>query len=236
MIITEILLQLNLLEIVWIDFDSFKTLLSKFALNLITTIIIVGYIYKSNHQNTEFVFTYFVFNILIFFLCHLMLSTQVTLGFAFGLFALFSIMRYRTMTINIKEMTYLFSVVCVAVMNALNDAHGSIIEQVFINCSILGSIFFLEKTLFTKKVISQRVTYEKIEMVKPENFAALKTDIESRLGHPVQEIEIVNLNFLSDSATLMVYFEKESKFNYASSNSILNEPAAKEQVSELQSK
>jgi len=225
MIITEILLQLNLLNIVWFDSSSFTTLLVKFSLNIITTFIIVGLIYRSNHQNSEFVFTYFVFNLLIFFLCHLMLSTQVTLGFAFGLFALFSIMRYRTMPINIKEMTYLFSVVCVAVMNALNGAHASVVEQIFINVIILSSIFLLEKLLFSKKVISQRVIYEKIEMVKPENYLALKADLESRLGHPILEIEISRLNYLSDSAVLEVYFEKQSRFNYSSANSIIRNDA-----------
>ncbi len=230
----EILLQLNLLNIVWFDPASFSTLLTKFGINLLTTIIIVGFIYRSNHQNKEFVFTFFVFNTLIFFLCHLMLSTQVTLGFAFGLFALFSIMRYRTRQIEIKEMTYLFMVVSIAVMNALNDAHASVLEQLFINIAILGVVYILEKMLFSKNVVGQRVVYDKIEMVKPQHYATLKADLEQRLGHPIKEIEITRLNYLSDSAILTVYFEQESRFSYASPSSILNESqVSSEKVSEI---
>ncbi|MEM7106328.1 MAG: DUF4956 domain-containing protein, partial [Bacteroidota bacterium] len=114
-----ILLQ-NLVEepLSWIDTGTMITLLVKFLLDLFMVFLIVRMIYKPNSTSNDYAFTYFIFNILIFFLCHLMVNVDLSLGFAFGLFALFSIMRYRTTTISIKDMTFLFSVVCIAVINS----------------------------------------------------------------------------------------------------------------------
>ncbi len=209
----EILLNINLLEINWFNSESMTSLALKFVINLIITYFIVIVVYRPNNDKTEFIFTYFVFNILIFFLCHLMLSTQLTLGFAFGLFALFSIMRYRTMTIDIKDMTYLFAVVCVAVMNALSGFYVSVGEQIFINIAILGSLFLLESILFKQGLVSQQLVYENIEFIKPQHEQELKADLENRIGRPIKKIKVVSLNYLNDSAVLNVQYSPSEQLS-----------------------
>ncbi len=209
----EILLNINLLEINWFNSESMTSLALKFVINLIITYFIVIVVYRPNNDKTEFIFTYFVFNILIFFLCHLMLSTQLTLGFAFGLFALFSIMRYRTMTIDIKDMTYLFAVVCVAVMNALSGFYVSVGEQIFINIAILRSLFLLESILFKQGLVSQQLVYENIEFIKPQHEQELKADLENRIGRPIKKIKVVSLNYLNDSAVLNVQYSPSEQLS-----------------------
>lgn len=235
MTIIEILSNINLLEINWFNSESMTSLALKFAIDLIITYFIVMVIYRSKNDKTEFIFTYFVFNILIFFLCHLMLSTQLTLGFAFGLFALFSIMRYRTMTIDIKDMTYLFAVVCIAVMNALSGFYVSVGEQIFINIAILSSLYLLESTLFKQGLVSQQLVYENIELIKPQYEKELRADLENRIGRPIQKIKIVSLNFLNDSATLDVQYHRDKTLpaDNNSTTSHAKTPPAKNPVTEF---
>lgn len=206
--IIDLLLQINLLEINWYNLDSLGNLGLKFGLNLVVMYLIVMQIYRPLNRKTTYVFTYFIFNILIFFLCHLMLNSNVGVGFGFGLFALFSIMRYRTMTIDIKDMTYLFSVVCIAVLNALSTGHSNVLELVLINGTIVFFIYFMEKLLFQKQLKCQQLIYEQIELIKPQHFEQLKEDLGNRLGQKVLKVEVLSLNYLNDSAVLDVYYEE----------------------------
>ncbi len=218
--ITELFSPISLLQITLFDFDSMSSLLLKFGIDIFVTFLIVMKIYLPGNKKKQFVFTYFVFNILIFFLCHLMISTQLTLGFAFGLFALFSIMRYRTMTVDIKDMTYLFAVVCVAVMNALSGFYVSLTEQIFINFAILGALYILETVLFKDPMISQELVFEKIDLIKPQNRAQLRQELEFRVGCPITKIDVISLNFLSDSALLRIEYPQESILDLQPTNQL----------------
>jgi len=123
-------LQIVTLLDIWFNAEALKGLVLKLSFDLVMTAIIVLLIYRPRNNRPEYAFTYIIFNILIFCLCHMMMNVELGLGFAFGLFALFSIMRYRTMTIGIKDMTYLFAVVCIAVINALPSENFGITEIV----------------------------------------------------------------------------------------------------------
>ena len=112
---------------------SFLTMAFRFFLNLIFTIIIVRYIYYANNRRKEYLFTYILISISVFFLSHLLQNVDLQLGVALGLFALFGIIRYRTNPIPIKEMTYLFLVICISVMNALSAKEISYVELLFAN-------------------------------------------------------------------------------------------------------
>lgn len=192
----------------WFDIDTISPLAVKLLLDVAITFIIVMLIYRPRQQSSDYTFTFFIFNILIFFICHMMIGLdQASIGFGFGLFALFSIMRYRTSTIRIKDMTYLFAVVCIAVINALASNNFSVFELVFINLTVVGSIYFLEIILFKDNLIPYRINYEDVEMIKPRNKEKLLADIEERIGRKVEKIDIESINYLNDSAVLWVYFK-----------------------------
>jgi len=174
-----------------------------YAFNLLVTYIIVQHIYRRNTSNATFVFTYYIFNTLIFFICLLMANLDLGIGFAFGLFALFSIMRYRTTTIDIKEMTFLFVVVCTAVMNALGS---NILELLFINGVIISLLAILNQQLFKHQLRSKFVIYEKIELIHLKQRAQLRADLQERTGLVIERIEIESVNFLNDSARIQIFY------------------------------
>lgn len=200
-------LRVNLLDVLLLDIAGMQELGLKLGLNLAAALIIVLLIYRPTNDKPEYTFTYLIFNILIFFICHLMATVELGIGFGFGLFALFSIMRYRTMTISIKDMTYLFALVCIAVMNSISTLHFKMLELAFINIFIVVSIFVAEKVFFRKVYDVKKVTYEYVERVKPENEKELIEDLEARTGRKVNKVEVTSMNYLNDSASLLVYFE-----------------------------
>lgn len=210
---TDPLQFINLLEILWFDADALKGLLFKLAFDIVMAATIVLLIYRPANDRSEFAFTYIIFNILIFCLCHMMINVELGLGFAFGLFALFSIMRYRTTTIGIKDMTYLFAVVCIAVINALPSENFSVAEVVAINLFIVGSIFMLEKLLFRNEYDVKKITYEYVDRIKPEKEAELIEDLEARTGRKIVKVQVASMNYLNDSAVLEVHFEKQDETN-----------------------
>lgn len=204
---TEILLQ-STPTINWFEVGNLPALLVKFFINVSVVYLIVTQIYSKTNDKKEYAFTYFIFNILIFFICYLMASvTNLGIGFGFGLFALFSIMRYRTQTISIKDMTYLFAVVSVAVMNAISVAQLGILELVFINASIVVALFVMEKHFFSENLVSRKVHYEKVKLVQPQHYEELKSDLQDRMGLNIKKIEVSSVNYLTDSAILRVYFD-----------------------------
>jgi len=200
-------LNVRLLDILLLDISSIELLGLKLILNFTITLIIVLVIYRPANDKPEYTFTYIIFNILIFFLCYLMASIpELGIGFGFGLFALFSIMRYRTTTISIKDMTYLFAVVCIAVINAVGGLFD-ITELLLINGFIALSIFIFEKLLFRQVYDIKKVTYEYVDRITPEREEELITDLETRTGRKVAKVDVDSMNYLNDSAVLQVYFE-----------------------------
>ncbi len=208
---TALWLSVNTLDVLLLNLAGMQALGLKLALNLTAAMIIVLLIYRPANDKPEYTFTYLIFNILIFFICHLMTSVDLGIGFGFGLFALFSIMRYRTMTISIKDMTYLFALVCLAVMNSISATEFSVVELLLINAFIVTSIFVAEKVFFRQVYDVKKVTYEYVDRIKPENEHELIEDLETRTGRKVVKIDVLAMNYLNDSASLRVYFEPLDK-------------------------
>ena len=203
---TEILLQ-STPTINWFEIGNLPTLLVKFTINILVVYLIVKQIYSKKNDKRDYIFTYFIFNILIFFLCHLMVNVELGMGFAFGLFALFSIMRYRTQTISIKDMTYLFAVVCAAVMNSINMVELAVLELLFINASIVSALYIMEQSFFQEQLVSRKVQYEKVKLVQPQHYDELKADLEERMGLNIKKIEVYSVNYLTDSAVLYIHYD-----------------------------
>lgn len=186
--------------------SDFLELLFKFALNLGVVYVLIRRIYYPIHRKKDFLFTYFLFNILIFFLCGLLNSVKLSTGFAFGLFAIFSILRYRTEQISIKDMTYLLAVIAVAVMNALFGKKVSLIELLFTNALILIAAYVLEHLWLTRHEAMRQLIYERIDLIKPERREQLYADLHERLGVKVSRVEIGRIDLLRDTVQLRVFY------------------------------
>ena len=181
-------------------------LIIRFGFNLSIAFIIIKLIYQRSHSNNlDFVFTYFMFNSLIFFFAFLLSNITINMGFAFGLFAVFAILRYRTDPIPIKEMTYLFIVITIGVINALSGAEVSYAALLFTNIALVGITYVLETYWQNNTLILRTVQYEIIENIKPENHDKLRLDLEDRIGMPIIKFEIHRINFLRDTVRISIY-------------------------------
>ncbi|KRP05241.1 MAG: hypothetical protein ABR95_06035 [Sphingobacteriales bacterium BACL12 MAG-120813-bin55] len=196
----------RIMEIKLFDNDFYDYIL-RYAFNVLMAFILLKFIYRSDKKNRNYAFTFYVFNTLIFFLCYLMNNVKLDLGFAFGLFAVFSILRYRTSAIPMKEMTYLFLVIGIAVINALTTKKVSFVELLFTNAAILTVTYILERLWYKEGLTERIVEYEKIENIKPENSELMLADLRSRTGLDIREFEILQVDFVRDLARVRIYYK-----------------------------
>jgi hypothetical protein len=190
------------------DLMDLGELAFNFAIDIAVLLIIIRLIYLPINKNREFIFTFFVFNVVIFFLCSIMGNSNINSGFGMGLFAILSIMRYRTESVPTKEMTYLFISISIAVINALVNKKIALDEIIFCNGVIIITVFILEKLWVRSREHTRILIYEKIELIKPEKRAELMADIKERTGLNIQNIEIVKIDLLTDSASLRVHYKE----------------------------
>lgn len=191
--------------------DDFYTMLFRFGINLLFLTLIVRFLYYPRARSKEYLFTYYMIGIIVFFLCFTMNKFELDLGMALGLFAIFGIIRYRTDAIAIKEMTYLFVVIGISVINALANQKMSFAEIFAANLAVVFAIALIERLWLLKNELSKEVIYEKIENIRPENKHLLKEDLEKRTGLPIHRIEIGTIDFLKDTAMITIYYYKDAK-------------------------
>lgn len=195
-----------------IDSQDFFELLARFAFNTIVIVIIVRWLYYTHARRKDYLFTYILISVVIFLLCFLLENVKLQLGFALGLFAIFGIIRYRTNPIPIKEMTYLFLVIGLSVINALANKKVSYAELVFTNLAIIVAAYLLERVFLLKHETTKTILYEKIDLIKSDRRAELMADLEYRTGLKINRIEIGRINFLRDTVRIKVfYFESDQE-------------------------
>jgi Domain of unknown function (DUF4956) len=200
--------KIDLSGIEIIDFPSFLELVGRFALNMVVILILVRWLYYSTTKRKDYLFTYILISTLIFLLCYLLASVKLQIGFALGLFAIFGIIRYRTSSIPIKEMTYLFLIIGVSIINALADTKTSVAEVLFTNFVIIAITFCMEKIWLLKHELTKTIIYEKIDLIKPEKHQDLMEDLKERTGiKNIKRIEIGKIDFLKDSCTIQIFFD-----------------------------
>ena len=187
--------------------DDFYKMMIRFILNLIFLTGVVKFIYYKRSQKKEYLFTFYLIGIVVFFLCFTLKKYELDLGMALGLFAIFGILRYRTMPLEVREMTYLFVVIGIAVMNGLSNKKMSYAEIITANSIIVIALYILERYWARTEVFSKEVLYETIENIRPENHDKLKEDLEKRLGVTIIRFEIGNVNFLRDVAKITVHYK-----------------------------
>src|SRR5674476_629905 len=177
---TSILIEpenINLSGIEFFNLPSFIELVLRFALNMAVILVLVRWLYYSSTKRKDYLFTYILISSLIFLLCFLLAGVKLQIGFALGLFAIFGIIRYRTSSIPIKEMTYLILIIGVSIINALADTKTNVAEVLFTNFIILLITFGLEKIWLLKHELSKTIIYEKIDLIKPEDHLQLIEDL-----------------------------------------------------------
>ncbi len=188
-------------------------LMVRFLITLVMLIITAGFLYYPRSKKKEFVFTFIIIGLTVFFLCYLLSSVNMELGLALGLFAIFGILRYRTLPVQIREMTYLFLSITLSVINSLTAVGYSSGVIIMVNGIILGIVLILELVWFRKAHGNFSVRYEKITMIKPENHGELKKDLEDRLGIEILDIKIGSINFLRDTAMIEIIYDA-NKYPY----------------------
>jgi hypothetical protein len=185
-------------------------LMTGFALNFTVGFIIIRFIYyTSNPKQQIYIFTFFAFNILIYFVSALLRDVQLSIGFGFGLLAVFSTLRYRTRRIPIKEMTYLFISMTVPFMNTLFMATRiNYTELILINLMIITLLYIIAKRCGVQYEVKIVIRYEKIELIKPEHYQQLLEDLQQRTGLNIKRVEVGGVDFLRDTAQLTIYCDE----------------------------
>ena len=186
---------------------SFISLLIRFLFNLSVAFIIIKLIYHRDRKGNDFVFTYFMFNSLIFFFAYILGNLDVNIAFGFGLFAVFAILRYRTNPIPIKEMTYLFIVITIGVINALSKNEAAYIEVLFANLAIVLLTYVLEKYWESNLLYSKTLVYNNLENIKPENKQLLLKDLMEKTGLEIINCKVGRVNFVDARSNIKIYYK-----------------------------
>jgi len=189
-----------------IPMENFWTLAIRFGFNMIATFIIVVMLYARNSKRKEFYFSYFAISLSVFMLVFLLQGVKLELGFALGLFAIFGIIRYRTDAIPIKEMTYLFVIIAVSVINALSKDFLGYLELTLVNLLLVGALWILEHILMLRQEDSLQIIYENIENIHEDREAELIADLEKRTGIKIRRYRIDKVDFLRDVARITIWF------------------------------
>jgi hypothetical protein len=192
-------------------------LLIKFAAHQVVLLIIVRWLYFSMAKRKDYLFSYLLIGSVVFLLCYTLVNVSLQLGFALGLFAIFGIIRYRTRQIQIKEMTYLFLVIGISVINALAHDQLTIVELIVTNLLVIGMTWLLERAWLSRHETSKMIDYEKIENIRQENRDKLIADLEERTGiKKINRVEIGPVNFITDTTRIKIFY-------YAREDVIFNE-------------
>ena len=203
--------------------QKLEELVIRFVVNLLACWVIVGVFYYRKARRRDYYFTFLVFSVAMQMLLYVMGSVSVGVGLTLGLFAIFGVIRYRTETVPIREMTYLFVIIAVAAMNGLaplfdikgsfgQDQHYALLEGNLIiiglaNVLIIGVVAILENGHIVHHMTTKLVLYDRIELIVPEKRAELIADLNKRLGVDVRDVEIGHVDFLKDAAFIKVFYE-----------------------------
>jgi len=205
--------------------EEFSTMLLRLVICIIVNVFIIYRLYYKKSQRSDFSFTFMIMTVAVFFLVYFMMGMdrgKATMGVGLGLFGIFSIMRYRTDTMPVREMTYLFVIICLSVVHAMAGSMeettyeplsmtatiNSYLQLIIVDIIVIAAIWLCEKLL--KFEASKLIQYDRMDLVKPENRDALIADLEDRLGLKVTKVEVGGVDMLRDMTVLRVYYESDS--------------------------
>ncbi len=200
----------ELFNLTWFDND-FYTLLLRLTINLTFMTILIRYLYYPIAKRKDYLFTYYLIGLITFFLCFGLKKLDIDTGMGLGLFAIFGIIRYRTDAIEIKEMTYLFLVIGISVVNSLASNQISVGEMALINCTIVAITYGLEYVWLIKHETRKTIIYEKIDLILPDKYDEMLTDLQDRTGLQINRFEVGKINFLDDTAQVRIFYYSEDQ-------------------------
>jgi hypothetical protein len=206
-------------EVAFFYAPHFWDLLIRFIFNFVITLVIARYIYYRKTKRKDYLFTFLLINTMVFLLAYLLSDVELKLGFAFGLFALFGILRYRTNPVQIKEMTYLFVIIGIAVINSISDKYVPYSQVLLANLLVMAILWLLEFTFLLAHESSRKIVYEKLEFIHQNNEKALIEDLKAHTGINIHRIDIVSTNYVKKRAEIIIYFYDKNKiFNVTDRN------------------
>ncbi len=182
------------------------TLVLRFLVNLVAAALVV-LLYARISRRKEFYFSYIAISAAVFLLVYLLENVKLELGFALGLFAIFGIIRYRTDAIPPKEMTYLFVIIAISVINALSKEYIRFVDMALVNLLLLVTLWVLEKALMLRQVDSLLVVYENIENLHKEKEKELLSELEQRTGIKIKRYQVEKVDYLRDVAQITIFFD-----------------------------
>lgn len=203
------LAEFAMLDTPLIDGAGFLELMAHFALNMLVVMGIIRFFYYPKSRRRDYFFTFTLISISIFLMIFLLGSVKLKIGFALGLFAIFGIIRYRTESMPVREMTYLFVIIAISVINAL-ALELSYAELAATNLLFVLCIWLCESNRWLKHISSKLVQYDRIELITPQRRAELVADLKERTGLCIIKVEVGHIDFLRDTALLKVYYEPVS--------------------------
>lgn len=192
------------------DGEGLFQLLLRFFFNFVVVGVIIHFFYYPKSQRRDYYFTFSLINVSVFFLIFLLGSVKLKIGFALGIFAIFGIIRYRTESVQIREMTYLFIIIAISVINALS-VQISYAELLVTNLIFLLVTWLLESERWLKHLACKLILYDRIQLITPDRRDELLADLQKRTGLEIQRIEIGHIDFLRDAAFIKIYYESETR-------------------------
>lgn len=193
--------------------DNFNSLLLmglvlRFVFNVSMAAILILFVYRRNCRNKEFAFTLFSFNMIIFALCTILNNVELSIGSGFGLFAVFTMMRYRSEQLQIKDMTYLLILVGLGFINSTFQGPIGPFEIIFLNVAMIAFLIVLEKLLFNQKLVKQKIKYDKLDLLKVGNQSMLRSDLEEKIGARVADVQVDSVNYPDGFASITVKYNR----------------------------
>lgn len=203
----------------WYDGAGFVEMMLRFGFFMVVLWFIVYLLYYRKTHRRDYFFTLILLSVSIFFLIYLLGSVKVKIGFALGLFAIFGVLRYRTETIPVREMSYMFGVISLSVINALADSL-SIAELLVPNLAIALLIWFFETFVLRKSLASKLILYDRIELITPERREELLEDLVKRTGLNITKLNIGSVDFLKDTAIIKIEYENDGSGDQQVNNTL----------------
>ncbi|MCA9234120.1 MAG: DUF4956 domain-containing protein [Planctomycetales bacterium] len=196
---------MEILDVPFYDDDLIK-MGCRFVINIAVVTILVRYIYYRRSRSKDYLFSFYMLAVVVFFICFTLKKLELELGMAMGLFAIFGVLRYRTDAMPVREMTYMFIVIGIAVINSLSNTKVSWSELIFVNIGFTAIPALLESLPFLRQELREEIVYERIDLIRPENHGELIDDLQQRTGLKLNRIELGRIDLLRDVVTISAYY------------------------------